>query len=332
MSGDGGDTPAPYLLSLFPAEPEPAQHAPAELEAIWGRRSGASTEVGRLRRLLVRRPGHEWDAVRADTWDERARALVDPARRWYWTSPERPDVERMRAQHDAFCDLVRREGVEVVDIGETPPDLVHTVFVRDTAMMTPGGAVVARLAPRMRRGEERYVSEALVRAGVPILRTLAGSALMEGGSFAKLTPAVSVCGTSIRCNDEGARQLGEALRPLGVDLLVVPLGGWSIHIDAHLSLVDFDKAIVDIPGLPYWFLDRLRELGIEAIPGHPDEGWAINALALAPGRVIMSEGSPRTIERLEARGVEVQTVQFDEIQKGGGGIHCSTLELSRDDP
>jgi N-dimethylarginine dimethylaminohydrolase len=45
----------------------------------------------------------------------------------------------------------------------------------------------------------------------------------------------------------------------------------------------------------------------------------------------MCEGYPRTAERLEARGIDVLAIPYDEIQKNGGGIHCSTMELIRDD-
>ena len=89
-------------------------------------------------------------------------------------------------------------------------------------------------------------------------------------------------------------------------------------------------ALVDPTGLPHWFLDKLAELGIESIWSHPEEGWAINSLAVRPGRVLMSEGHPRTAERLGRRGVEVVALPYDEIQKNGGGIHCSTMELRRD--
>jgi N-dimethylarginine dimethylaminohydrolase len=44
----------------------------------------------------------------------------------------------------------------------------------------------------------------------------------------------------------------------------------------------------------------------------------------------MAEGSPRTKELLERSGVEVVTIPYDEIQKNGGGVHCSTIELVRD--
>ena len=125
----------------------------------------------------------------------------------------------------------------------------------------PGGAIIGRMAPAMRRGEERLVTQAVAADGMPILRTIHGTGLLEGGSFVKLTPTLAAYGTSIRCNDEGARQLREVLDVLGIELLVMPMGGWSIHLDGHLGMVDADKALVDAAGLPYWFLDRLRERG-----------------------------------------------------------------------
>ena len=117
---------------------------------------------------------------------------------------------------------------------------------------------------------------------------------------------------------------------MGIELIVVPMGGFSIHIDAHLGMVDVDKALVDAPGLPHWFLDRLSELGIEPIWCHPGEEWGINCLTVRPGRVIMPDDSPRTAELLERRGLEVVRIPYFELHKNGGGIHCSTMELRRD--
>ncbi len=128
-----------------------------------------------------------------------------------------------------------------------------------------------------------------------------------------------------------AEQLREILARIGWELVVVPLPGYTIHLDLHLAMVDVDRALVDVPGLPFWFLEELRRRGIEALYPDPGEAWALNALCLRPGRVLMAEGSPRTVERLEAAGVEVVTVPYAEIHKGGGGVHCSTMELLRDD-
>ena len=176
------------------------------------------------------------------------------------------------------------------------------------------------------------MTQAVAALGMPILRTITGTGTMEGGSFAKITPTVAAFGTSIRCNAEGARQLEETLRWLGIELIVVPMGGWSIHLDGHFGMVDVDKALLHAPGLPHWFLDRLPALGIEPIHCHPAERWAINSLTLRPGKVVMADGHPYTRERLERRGIEVFAVPYGEVIKNGGGVHCSTMELLRDDP
>ena len=182
----------------------------------------------------------------------------------------------------------------------------------------------------MRRGEELSVTRAVAALGVPILRTITGTGLLEGGSFAKLTPQVAVFVYVDPLQRSRCITARRDAAWLGIELIVVPVSGFSIHLDGHFAMVDVDKALVDPTGLPHWFLDKLSALGIEPIWCHPEEGWAINSLAVRPGRILMCEGYPRTAERLERRGVEVVTLPFGEIQKNGGGIHCSTMELRRD--
>ena len=323
--------PEAFFQSLFPPLPDPPFESAEELERVWGARWGANSEVGRLRSVLMRRPAAELEAIRADAWDESLGALVDPDEGWYWESETPPDLRLVGAQYDGLVAALEEHGVDVHFVEPAPPRFSKAMYLRDPLVTIPGGAVIGRLAPRMRRGEEQSVARAVASLGMPVLRTVTGRGLVEGGSFAKLTPNVAAFGTSIRCNDEGARQLEEVLRPLGIELLVVPLGGFSIHLDGAFGMVDVDKALVHAPGLPYDFLERLRELGIEAIWCDPDELWAINSLVLAPGRVLMCEGYPRTAERHERRGDEVIAIPYGEIQKNGGGIHCSTMELVRDD-
>ena len=110
----------------------------------------------------------------------------------------------------------------------------------------------------------------------------------------------------------------------------MPLPGYTIHLDLHLAMLDSDLALVDAGGLPYAFLTRLGELGVELVHADPGEAWGLNLLALGPREVLMAEGSPHTAERLAAAGVGVRTVPYDELQRNGGGVHCSTMELVRD--
>jgi N-dimethylarginine dimethylaminohydrolase len=71
-------------------------------------------------------------------------------------------------------------------------------------------------------------------------------------------------------------------------------------------------------------------LGIELIHAWPTETMAVNCLAVRPGRVIIAEGCPRTVERLNSRGAETVEIPYAEVYKNGGGIHCSTMPLIRD--
>ena len=324
--------PESYYQALFPPEPEPPFDEVSELEAVWGAAWGAADEVSELRAVLLRRPGRELDQIRTEGWNPAMGALVDTEGRWYWTSEHPPDLGLVREQYDGLVAALEAEGVDVHFAEAIEPRFTKAMYTRDPLLAVPGGVIVGRMAPRMRRGEEASATRTVAALGVPILRTIAGTGLLEGGSFAKLTPRVAAVGISIRCNEEGARQMEEALRPLGIELLVIPLSGFSIHLDGHLAMVDRDKALVDAAGLPYWFLERLDELGIEAIWCHPGEDWAVNLLAIRPGKVLMPAGCPYSAERLERRGIEIVPLAYEEIQKNGGSIHCSTLELRRDRP
>lgn len=301
-----------------------------ELETVWGERWGATDEIGRLRRVLVREPGDELSVVRGDAWDEEAQALVDPDGQWYWTDRRPPHLDLVAEQHAGLVAALRRNGV-VVDVA--PPlgkPFVKSIYVRDPLITTRHGAIIGRMGVRMRRGEEPDVTRFVAGLGMPIVGTITGTGTLEGGSYCKLRPDLHLLGTSIRCNHEGARQLRALLALQDVDLLVVPMPGWSIHIDLHLAVLDPERVLVDAEHLPYDFLMTLRGRGFELVEADRSEEWGLNLLCLEPGRVLMAEGSPRTAERLAAHGVEVETIPYDEIQKNGGGIHCSTMELVRE--
>jgi N-dimethylarginine dimethylaminohydrolase len=274
---NGREAPAPpgadalpdaYHQTLFPPAAEPAFESPEELERTWGARWGASSEVGRLRAVLMRRPGAELERIRADAWDPTVNALVDPDEGWYWESDQPPDLARVHDQYEGLLAVLEDEGVEIHLAEALPPSFSKAMYTRDPLVTVPGGAIIGRLAPRMRRGEEQSVARAAASLGMPILRTITGTGLLEGGSFAKLTPRVAAFGTSIRCNDEGARQLEETLRWFGIELVVLPMPGFSIHLDGAFGMVDVDKALVHSAALPHWFLDRLTKLGIEPIWCH----------------------------------------------------------------
>lgn len=338
MTASGGKIPAKNkdvynaTIKLFGSEPEPAFEDADRLSRLWGRAWGCDNDVGQIRAVLMHRPGDEFAIIDPDKRIAETGSYGDLEAGWYWQSETIPPLVEMQAQHDAFADALRAEGAEVIYLEGVGDGRFKSVYTRDSSFAVKGGAVVTRLAPRMRHGEELPVTRALAKLGMPVLRTLHGTAMAEGGSFAWLNSKTAVIGRSIRVNDEGIAQIAEVLKYQGVELIVVDLRGYDIHIDGHFLMIDVDLALIWPRGLPFSFLERLRELGIRTIEMTPDDNsWIVNGLAVRPGRVLMPDGiSARTREALDNHGVEIVTIAYDKVQLNGGGIHCSTCPLIRD--
>lgn len=319
-------------IKMFGSHPEPAFESAEQQTNVWGREWGCDNDVGRLRMVLMHRPGDEMKIVDPGKRIESIGTYGDIEQGWYWQSEVIPPLAEMQAQHDRLAQTLRDEGVEVVYLDRIEEDGIKSVYTRDSSFAVKGGAIVGRLARKIRRGEEAHVTRTLANLGMPILRTLNGTALAEGGSFAWLNSKTAVIGRSICVNEEGARQVEEVLRPMGVELIRVDLNGYDIHIDGSLTMIDVDLAIVNPATLPFWFLEKLKELKIRTIEVSPqDSAWIINCLAVRPGRVIMPRGiSNRTMDALARHNIHVIQIDYDKVSLNGGGIHCSTCPLIRD--
>jgi N-dimethylarginine dimethylaminohydrolase len=319
-------------IKLFGSEWQPPFESEEKLTRHWGRNWGCDNDVGQIRAVLVHRPGHEFDVIDPSKRIEEIGSYGDPDAGWYWQSKRIPPLAELQAQHDALVTALKAEGAEVIYLEGVEGGRFKSIYTRDSSFAVKGGAIVCRMAPRMRHGEELPVTRTLAKIGMPILRTLHGTAMMEGGTFAWLNATNAVIGRSIRANDEGIQQIAEVLKWQGVTLHVVDLCGYDIHIDGSLCMIDVDLALVNPFGLAFTFLETLKELGIRTIEiGAEDDGWIVNCLAVRPGRVLMPDGlSDGTRKRLAKAGVEIVPLPYASVQLNGGGIHCSTCPLIRD--
>jgi N-dimethylarginine dimethylaminohydrolase len=325
------------VLKRMPPRPTPIFEDPDMQVRVWGRRWGAYNDIGPLKMVLVHRPGPEISIMTAEHYDPVVDACIDDGAQWYWQSDTPPDLQKMQREHDQMVAALRAEGVEVVYVDGSPRN-PQAMYTRDTAFAVRGGVIIGRLGPvgdapgTGRRGEEAYVTRKLAELGMPILRTIHGSGLFEGGSFAFLDELTALIGLSFRQNDAAARQIEEVLAVQGLRLIRVPLTGYSLHLDGAFVMVDKDIALVNITRLPYWFLDLLQERHIRAIEvHHADNPQVVNCLTVRPGKVLLAiNNGEATAERLRKVGVEVIPIDYAECQRNGGGIHCSTLPLIRE--
>jgi len=284
---------------------------------------GAQSMTGRLRRVMMRRPGE-------------AMAAADPAS-WHYTSAI--DLPEARRAHDALADALRAWDVEVLYHDEPLPGHSDSVFVFDPALVTDRGSLLLNMGKQARRGEEEPLGRALELCGVPVYGRLEGEAHAEGGDTLWLDHDTLAVGRGFRTNAEGVRQLRALLAPLGVTVLDYDLPFFTgpeacLHLLSLISPVDADLAVAYPPLMPTALWTELKRRGIRLLEVLEDEfrhTQATNVLTVAPRRCIMLGGSPVTRELLEMADCEVVTFPGEPLSfKAEGGPTCLTRPVLRD--
>ena len=280
----------------------------------WGIRSPGAP----LKSVLLRRPGSE---INEFSWEEaRFREGIDP--------------DKFREAHQRLVDLYEENGVKVYFLDEQREDRPNAVYCRDLMFMTPEGAIIARPALPVRRGEEVAMAKALAALNIPIVKTITGTGTFEGADCLWVDRKTAILARSSRTNETGYNQVAQVLREQGVEtILTVPIPYTNAHLDGIMNFVDTDKAIVNTRQVPYDVVEYLMNRGYNIIDA-PDQDEArfslgLNIVALRPGVVIQAQGNPKTKEALEKNGVEVISLDFDEILKGWGSVHCCSATLAR---
>ena len=221
-------------------------------------------------------------------------------------------------------------------VAATPHSLdPDAIYVYDPALVTDDGAVMLRPGKEGRRGEVEVMAADFVEAGLPIAGRLDAPAMAEGGDTLWLDERTLLVGRGYRTNDEGIRQLAEALP--GVDVVAFDLphlrgAGEVLHLMSLLSPLDVDLAVAYPPLMPVRLMELLVERGTEVVevPDEEFETMGPNVLALAPRVALALEGNDETRRRMEKAGVDVRLYRGDEIsRKGDGGPTCLTRPLLR---
>ena len=282
---------------------------------------GAQSMIAPLRRVLVRRPDESFGEA-------------DP-QRWHYTA--RPDLKRAQDEHDALVAILHSAGVEVLYHDIPQPGRADSIFVFDPAIVTHAGAIILRMGKDLRRGEEEAMAQRFAELDIPILATLDGAALAEGGDLLWLDDETLAVGMGFRTNAEGFRQLTAALAPPGIRTLPVELPYHHgpeacLHLLSLISIVDERLAVVYPPLISVPFYQELHRRGFRLVevPDSEFPTMGPNVLALAPGQCLMLENNPLTKQRLEAAGCEVLTYCGNEISlKAEGGATCLTRPILR---
>ena len=224
------------------------------------------------------------------------------------------DVANARRQHDEYERLLRSLGCEVRQL---PALHVHpdSVFIADTALVLDECAVITRPGAESRRGETAGVAEALR----PLRRLyhIEAPGTLDGGDVLRVGKRIYV-GASTRSNDDGARQLADALGAHGYSVMRAPMRD-CLHLKTAVSTLPNGVLLLDPR-----FVDAEDFDGARCIHVHHDEPEAANVLVVGDV-VILPASAPRTRTMLDAAGYETMAVDASELAKAEGGLTCCCL-------
>ncbi len=277
------------------------------------------------------------------------RVLISPAEAAYggqarldgvWRDEEflgRPDFAAALREYERFSEALAESGADVEAFPDGARLGISAIYIRDSSLVAPGGALLCRMRNGYRRAEPDAIAAYCRTNGIPVVGAITGDGLLEGGDFVWFDAATCAVAEGYRTNAEGIRQLKEILGP-EVDVRVVSLPhdqgpGACLHLMSLISPLDADLALVYSRLMPVPFRTWLLDRGIRLVEV-PDEEYALtmgcNVLALGPRKCLAIDGSPVTRARLEAAGCEVIAYKGEEISlKGGGGPTCLTRPLLR---
>jgi dimethylargininase len=224
------------------------------------------------------------------------------------------DLEKARAQHQAYEDLLDRLGARVVSLPEER-ELPDSMFVEDPAIVLDEVAVICPMGTGTRRKEATSLAAALEKYRKLEHVKLPGT--LEGGDVLRIGRKL-FAGMTKRSNPEGIRQLAVIAGRFGHELTAVPVSG-CLHLKSAVTYLGRNVLLANRA----WF-DEGRLPGFEWVDVDASEPHAGNALTVGE-TVIFPASFPKTRERVEAQGFKVVSLDISELQKAESGLTCSSL-------
>lgn len=297
---------------------------------------GVHSETGKLRSVLMHRPGEEIKKVTKETLQQYHFRGV-------------PNLSEMQNEFDDFTTILKNNHVKVVLLESLTEKTQspNLYFTRDIASIAEKGLIVMNMAIESRREEPMIIRDALKKE-IPVFVEIKKPGLLEGGDLVYIGDNAIGIGFGSRSNLQGIKKLIAKFKKTSIkEIVLLSLPSFRIHLDGAFMFVDNHLAVIHEPSVSHQhaqiiddgnssrkkpFLDYLRWKGFSTITISDEEtkNFGTNIFSLGAGKVISYEWNTRVIKALEKRGLDVISIKGQELAKGGGGPHCMACPILRD--
>ncbi|KIC10319.1 amidinotransferase [Leisingera sp. ANG-M1] len=242
------------------------------------------------------------------------------------------DLQLAMKQHSEMVSIYEGAGVtcHYLDSDEV---LHRNFFARDSSAMTPWGALICHMQLKCRRADYATAIKFYQDNDIPIWK-FATAGHFEGGDFNIIEPGrvlIGYCGE--RSEKEGSEQVAEFVRAEGWEAVVAPISREFVHMDGLIVPLAEKLAVACIDAMEPWLVDIVKSWGIEIVDVSYAEAknLGVNLVALGDGKVLSMDGAKDLNAKMRALGFEVYDPDMSMFTLGGGGVHCLSQALCRED-
>lgn len=231
-----------------------------------------------------------------------------------------PSLALMGQHHADYIAALRSTGATVVEL-DTLEAFPDSVFVEDTALCLPEGAVVMRPGAPTRLGEAVEMAPHLAALYGDMRRIEGADSFIEGGDILTTETEILI-GRSARTNGAGIAELAAKVADWGHKVREVFTPPGVLHFKTDCSLLDAETILST---------ERLDASG--CFKGyrviHTAEGEEACANTIRfNDLVLMPAGFRRTRDALVKAGYKVREVGNSECAKLDGGMSCLSLRFT----
>ncbi len=230
-----------------------------------------------------------------------------------------PDLILMEQHHSDYVTALRSTGAIVMELPvlHAYPD---SVFVEDTALCLPQGAIVMRPGAPTRLGEAGEMAPHLAALYTNVAHVVAPGRI-EGGDILVMEREILV-GRSARTDAAGVAELIRLVTPWGHQVREVFTPPGVLHFKTDCSLLDAETILATPRLAASGCFD-----GYHVIHTVQGEEACANAIRFND-IVLMPAGFPRTADMLAKAGYDLRIIGNSECAKLDGGMSCLSLRFT----
>lgn len=262
-----------------------------------------------MRDLLLCPPDHYGIEYEINPWMSRERGADVPLTRQQW--------QRLQ---ETLSSLAGK-----IELVPPQPKLPDMVFTANAGLAVGRKFIPSNFRHEERSGEAPHFARWMEEHGYEVL-WLPKDLYFEGEGDALFAGDALFCGYKFRSDIQAHRAVAEMLGCLVISVELVDPRFY--HLDTCFCPLPDGSAI--------WFPAAFDEYGQRAIRAHvpslieveEEEAacFSCNAVVLE-GDIVMPEGAPKLVSKLEERGYRCHSLPMSEFLKAGGACKCLTMLL-----